>query len=670
MNPQPKHALTARLANLQSWRYGVSTQIVRVADFLRAHGYSNAETEATFDTLTKQVNDARVNILFVAEAGRGKSELINALFFSDLGRRLLPSGELHATRCITEVRFDRTRRTSVRVLPMETREAPQRFADICADESQWQHLDFDADDAASASAAFATLAETRRVTVADALSWGLHSDTLAGANIEGGMVDVPRWRYAIINFPHPLLDAGLVVIDTPGLASLTAEPEFSRENIPAADAVVVVLDAGEGVTKPDLAIWKDKLGGSRNFREREKDESGQARIVVMNKIDRLHVPDPLDAKAADREWFGEIDKRVQDVSDLMRVEPAKVIPVSALLALQGAFDGDKDAQLRGRLYRLERALATHLPENREALLGNDILNTLSGTLESIQATLDQRRFTALKGLLSLGDIRKKNLAISEALSREGSDKRDLALAALEELRSIKPIHTKLANELASLTSPEAAKSDALTTAALIANSMLSGKINDTLADYFAIARNRIKAIDAKLDEIRTLFGNLGEKHFRLTGIGHHEVHPFATHRFQTEIEKAEGEAATELMRSGNMLVRRSGAIAEQFESLIAARVIHVFEIANRESTSWMRGVFLGIERPLEELNKRMAERTGKIEKIRSAELDLAEKIAELQASIDIIKSQHAELGVLREGLERFAGHKRRDDEPPAPKPQP
>ena len=56
------------------------------------------------------------------------------------------------------------------------------------------------------------------------------------------------------------------------------------------------------------------------------------------------------------------------------------------------------------------------------------------------------------------------------------------------------------------------------TAALIANSMLSGKINDTLADYFAIARNRVKAIDAKLDEIRTLFGNLGEKHFHLPRI--------------------------------------------------------------------------------------------------------------------------------------------------------
>lgn len=645
---------------MQSWRYGVTTQIVRVADFLRGYGYSNTATEEMFDALTAKVDGARVNIIFIAEAGRGKSELINALFFADLGRRLLPSGESHATRCITEVRFDRARKIGVKLLPVETREAPRRFADIYADESQWQHIDFDANNASSIDAAFAALAETRRVTVVDAVSWGLHSDTLGNSSNDGGWVDVPKWRYAIINFPHSLLDAGLVVIDTPGLAALTAEPEFGRENIPTADSVIVLLDAGEGVTKSDLAIWKEKLGGSRSFRDREKDESGQARIVVINKIDRLHSPEALDPKEADRKWLGEIDKRVQDVSDLMRIEAVKVVPVSALLALQGAFDGDEDARHRSRLHELERAIATHLPEHREAELGKDILNTLSSTLESVQAGLDQRRFETLDGLRGLADIRNKNLALSEALSRETGDQRDLLLAALEELRSIKPIHAKLANELASLTSPETAKSDAVATTALIASAMLSAKINGMLADYFAVTRNRIAAFDAKLDEIKTLFGNFGEKHFRLIGIGHYEVHPFATHRFLTEVEKAETEAATDLMKSGDMLTRRSNGIAEQFESHIAPRVVRVLEIANRESASWMRGVFMGIEQPLEKLHNRLLERADKVEQVRSAELDLAEKIAELQASFDVIKRQHAELGVLRDSLERFAGRKRKD----------
>jgi Dynamin family len=660
---QPKHALTARLANLQSWRYGMTTQIARVGDFLREHGgvHYHAGVETQIDALTAKAEAAHITVIFVAEAGRGKSELINALFFADLGRRFLPSGELHATRCVTEVRFDRNRKTGLRLLPIESREAPRRFQDIYEDESAWRSIFFDADNPETITRAFGTLAETRRVSVGDAVSWGLHQDSLTNVSRDGGWVDVPRWRYAVINFPHPLLDAGLVIIDTPGLSALTGEPEFTHETLPAADAIVVVLDAVDGVSKSDLSIWKDQLGGARNQRDRDRDESTQARLVVLNKIDRLYFADALDPVEADRTWLREVDKRVQDVADLMRVEPIKVLPVSAMQALVGAFENNQDALLKSRLYRLERALALYLPDNRQVLLGNDILSALSDMLEAAQATLDQSRFEALEGLRALTMLRNKNLALSESISNEVGSKRVALIVALDELRAAKPVHSGLAAELSILTQPDVARTEAHATSKQIATSVMPGKLNESLAIYFAKSRARIDVIDKKLDDIRLVFGNLGENVFRNLALGHHEIHPFATHRFLTEIEKAEEAATTELSRAGNMLVRRASTLAELFESSIAKRVIHVFEIANRESSSWMRGVLTGIEKPVEELHKRMADRAGKVEMIRSAELDLAEKIAEFQAAIDVIKSKHAALSVVRESVERFGG-KRHDDE--------
>jgi predicted GTPase len=655
---QPRHALTARLANLKSWQYGVTKQIVHIADFMRAHGYSNADTEATFDRLTKRANAARVSIFFIAEAGRGKSELINALFFADLGRCLLPSDAVQATRCITEVRYNRNESPHLRVLPIESREAPRRFADLYADQAEWQTIPFTIDDPDSMHLAFNALAETRSATIAESVAWGLRSDSVTNPRRDGDGIEVPKWRYAIINYPHPILDAGLVVIDTPGLSILAAEPEFSRENIPMADVVIVVLDAAESITKPDLAIWRKKLGWSHSFREREKDGSNQTRIVVVNKIDRLMLKGHADNTEADRLWLLEIDKRIQVVAESMRIESSKVIPVSAALALQGAFANDQDALLRSRLFLLERALAEQLPNDWEAALGKDILNTLSRTLDSVQASLDQARFDALARLNELGELRKKNQAITQTLSQETDDKRISLQAAIEELRVIKPIHSKLANELAALTSPAVAKQDAAETAKQIGVSLRSGTLNDVLSSYFALLHQRIGAIDNKLDEIRTVFGNLGEHHFRRIGMGHFEVHPFATNRFQIEIDKAQEAAAAELTKSGNFLARRSSAVAEQFESVIVGRIVHLFEIAHRESTSWMRGVFSGIERPLDKLSKRLDERATRIAAIHSAELDLAEKIAEFQAALDVIKSKHAELGILRDSLERFAGNRR------------
>ncbi|MCA3002562.1 MAG: dynamin family protein [Burkholderiales bacterium] len=658
---QPRHALTARLAELQSWRYGVTTQIARIADFTRSHGYSDADTEAIFDQLTDKANTARVKIIFVAEAGRGKSELINALFFSDLGRRLLPSGAAQATRCITEVRFDRDESPHLRVLPIESRETPRRFADLYADRSEWQTIPFATDDPESIRVAFSLLAQTRRATVAESVAWGLRGNSLSKPQSDSNGTEVPKWRYAVINFPHPILNAGLVVVDTPGISVLTAEPEFSREHIPAADAVFVVLDAAEGITKSDLAIWRETLGRSRNFRERKKDESNQARIIVVNKIDRLTSQGQVHTKEADRLWQVEIDKRIREVADLMGIESNSVIPVSTALALQGLFRKDQDVLLRSRLIHLERTLTDQLPADREVALGTKILNTLSSILESVQASLDQARFDVLTGLNDLGQVRKKNQAITQALSRETDNKRANLDAALDELRTIKAIHSKLSNELAELTSPTTAKQDIADTAMKITASLRPGELHDVLSNYFALCHQRIRAINKKLDEIRTLFGNLGEHHFRKIGIGNFELHPFATNRFRLEIDKVEEVTATELPKAGNTLEHHASAVAEQFEALIAGRIVHLFEIAHRESAAWMRGVLSAIEQPLNALNKRLEERATRVAVIRSAELDLAEKIAEIQAAMDVIKIKHAELSMLRNGLERFAGKRSKRD---------
>jgi hypothetical protein len=80
---------------------------------------------------------------------------------------------------------------------------------------------------------------------------GLHVD-------ENGEVEIPRWRHAIINFPHPLLDKGLVILDTPGLNALGAEPELTLNMLASAHGVMFILAADTGVTKSDLAVWRDR----------------------------------------------------------------------------------------------------------------------------------------------------------------------------------------------------------------------------------------------------------------------------------------------------------------------------------------------------------------------------------------------------------------------------
>ena len=655
-----KHAITERLANLQSWRYGLETQLARVADALRETGFMTRDVETNLDELLRRVKRERVTIAFVAEIARGKSELINGLFFSDLGRRLLPAGLGRTTCCVTELRFDRDMATGVRLLPIETRESARKFSDLYADPSQWRSVCFEADDAASVARALAALSETKRISLAEAVAWGLHGQ---GMSISAGpngvtFVEVPRWRHAIINFPHPLLDAGLVIVDTPGLAALCAEPELARERLPTADALLLVLDVTEGVTKPDLAVWKEHLGGARNIRERAHDEKTQARMVVLNKIDELQLDGLNNLPDTGRDWLRDLDQRVKDAADLLRVDPIRVVPVSAKLGLLGKLVGDADKILKSRLYQLERSIVGNLPKGRQDPLTAEVASTLSAVLEFAQGQLDQQRFQAVKGLSELSAVRAKNEKLIAALAAQTAFTHDRLDATFRDLRGVKSIHTRLAEELATIVDIDSAKRDIQRTKLAISSSILPGSALENCNKYFFLTKEKLDAIELKVEEIRTLFSRIGNKlrrDFDLGGVYQSDAHPFATQRFQAELLKARENAENAFGKAKGPMLRRGSVLAEQFDEMIAGRVLHIFEIASRETATWMRGLYSTLEQPLEVIRVREGQRVASIEKIKSAELDLAERISELQALIDVAKQKHLILADTRQGLRRHIG---------------
>jgi len=654
-----KAAITARLADLQSWRYSLESQVSRIREFLHAHQFLTANVDAALREAGVLIADERVTITFVAEMGRGKSELINGLFFSDLGRRLLPSGPGKSTRCVTELRFSRDARTGLKLLPIETRESPRRLTELLKDESQWRAIFFDADNPDSIARALAALSETKRISVNDAVAWGLHGSGIAVAVNESNsaMVDVPRWRYAVVNLPHPLLDAGLVIIDTPGFAALSLEPELARVRVPSSDALVLVFDITQGVTKTDLATCKDYLGNTSSYRERAlgtaTDESRQMRMVVLNKIDTLEVPAQESPTETNRELLREIDRRVRDAADMLRVDPIRVIAVSARQGLAGKLANDNDQLVKSRLYQLERNLGANLPPNRQMSLTRDVLTTLSNSLDSAQAVLDSQRFETLEGLNRLNNVREKNEKMMAVVVAQAGARHDRLDSALKEVRAIKTLHAKLAEELAAAVDISDARYEADRTKTTIKGSMLSASTVESVNQYFALVGERLGAMESKIEEIRTLFHAVGEKVASEFLRGKYEVHPFPTQRFHTELQKARVKSDTEFTKTSNLLVRRGSLLAEQFEELVASRVMQIFTIASRESATWMRGLYTSIETPLLEIREQTMQRVASIDMIKNAELDLAERIAELQARMDTLKKKHSALADARSNLERY-----------------
>ena len=128
----------------------------------------------------------------------------------------------------------------LRLLPIETRLQPQALMEWRMVPEKWHRVDLDVNDPQQLAAALEMVkCETpwsRRPTP-EALGLDDAEMTIRAAR---GLVEVPRWRHALINIAHPLLRQGLVILDTPGLNAIGAEPELTV-SLPQAQAVVFIL---------------------------------------------------------------------------------------------------------------------------------------------------------------------------------------------------------------------------------------------------------------------------------------------------------------------------------------------------------------------------------------------------------------------------------------------
>ncbi|MFM2398283.1 MAG: hypothetical protein RL341_440, partial [Pseudomonadota bacterium] len=98
--------LKSDLTALAKWRESSLARIKEWLDGLKDMGLATEAHEAAFERLKAAAASDRVSVAFVAEFSRGKSELINALFFSNYGKRVVPSGAGRTTMCPTEFMYD------------------------------------------------------------------------------------------------------------------------------------------------------------------------------------------------------------------------------------------------------------------------------------------------------------------------------------------------------------------------------------------------------------------------------------------------------------------------------------------------------------------------------------------------------------------------------------
>jgi hypothetical protein len=620
-----------------AWRQDVAMALEKYQMWVNAAELTDAATEQRIARALARLADDRLSVAFVAEFSRGKSELINAIFFADYGQRILPSAAGRTTMCPTELMYDPAFPPCIRLLPIETRASNLSTSDYRDDPSAWTVLPLALDAGEEMHETFKQVSLTKHVKVEEAKRYGLFDETdpdVAATLDDNGMIEISLWRHAIINFPHPLLKQGLVILDTPGLNAIGTEPELTLNLIPNAHAVLFILAAETGVTKSDIEVWRTHIG------------AGAGRIVVMNKIDAM-----WDELKTEEENDAEIERQQTTVAHMLALEPRQVFPVSAQKALVGKINGDMPLLEKSRLGALEAALFNELIPAKQEIIRKQLSDDLGAVVGIQQATIGARIRDIVEQLQELKSLRGKNQGVIAHMMRRVEVEKKEFDGSLFKLQGTRAVFARLSTELYTTLGMDIVhKEIAAVREAMAASRFVTTGIRGPVKHFFDQARANLDISNRKIAEISEMMEMMYRKFAAEHGLSLAVPMTLSLDKYRKEIDAIE-EVYTKQFGTTTLLITSRDAVIERFFDSIASRVRRSYRAANADVEAWLKVIMSPLEAQIRQHKDQLKHRLASIQRIHDATDSLETKIESFEASQFALEKVKARLNELAGNVE-------------------
>jgi len=635
-----ENKLAYQFAAYSEWRKALVDSICDYRSWLNEQELNDAQIDQRITNLLERLREDKLNVAFVAEFSRGKSELINAIFFADYGQRLLPSSAGRTTMCPTELLYDPSKPTAISMLPIDTRSSDATTTEYKRYPDEWHTVAFNVDNNESMIAAFKEVSSTKRVTAEEAEKYGLYdpnsSDDAMSLNKDGS-IDIPCWRYAMINFPHPLLEQGLVILDTPGLNAIGTEPELTLNMLPNAHAVLFILAADTGVTKSEIDVWRQYISGTR--------WKQKGRLAVLNKIDGL-----WDELKNEKEIEKEINKQIKTSAELLGLETNQIFPTSAQKGLLAKINGDDALLAQSRLPELEKALSDELIPSKKEIVRDNTKNEIEDLIGNSNMILDSRVAGVVEQLDELKGLRGKNEDVVEHMMNKVKVDKENFEKGLQRFQALRSVFSQQTNKLFTLLGMEALKVQVHNTRETMLKASFTKTIRDAMDQFFADQKGRLVKSDEQIDEIKKMMDVMYDKFSKEHGLRKSEPPAFSTLRYQKELAKLERAYKEQFNTAFNMIANEKMTLTTKFFETLASRVIHVYEVANRDVENWLKAVIAPMESQVREHQLQLRRRLESIKRIYKATDTLEDRILELENIEKSIRAQMADLQILRQHM--------------------
>lgn len=618
-----------------TWRRDFALRLKLLGEWMKDHDLVDSALEERLQRLETQVRSDKVMVAFVAEFSRGKSELINAIFFAGYGRRIMPAAAGRTTMCPTELGYDANVPPSLRLLPIETRLRPQSLMEWRMVPEKWTRIDLDVNDPKRLAIALEKVAETKRVTPEEARLLGFWNGQASEENPpldSRGLVEIPMWRHALINIAHPLLKQGLVILDTPGLNAIGAEPELTVSLIPQAQAIVFLLGADTGVTKSDLAIWREHLIGDGH------DES--TRLVVLNKIDTL-----WDALSTPAQVQDQIDRQQSATAEILGIHKAQVIPISAHKGLLAKVTNDTDLLKRSALSELEEALSQGVLGQRRKILGAAVSTALVELRSEAARMVHIRRRDLSEQTAELRELQSKNSPVIKNMrSRISQEQTEFDLGGVK-IHAVRSVHLKLLREVFKLMGPVALKVEMSQLTATLQKKGIKFGVKRAYGETFDRLRGSLTRVQALSAEIQTMlaatFRQLNSEYgFSLLAPAMPEMK-----RYLHALDQVE-QSHLKFLSVTNAFRLAQPEFSARLVRALSTRLRVVHEAILGDVELWSKSATAQLDAQLRERRRNFSRRLEAIDRIQQASGGLNERIAEIEVQGAALHQLESKLGEL------------------------
>jgi hypothetical protein len=610
-------SFTGSLDALSGWRSALITRIDELAHFLLSHDLVQPTMAEQIELLRSRLSSDKLIVAFVAEFSRGKSELINAIFFADTGRRMLPASPGRTTMCPVELSWQGELGPRLSLLPIETRLEGLSLAELREQDRAWRHMPLNVEDPDKLAQSLQEVTRTEWMSKDRARELGFWDEKQPEENPpldEQGRVQVPAWRHAVINYPHPLLRQGLVVLDTPGLNAIGAEPELTLSLLPSAHATVFMLGADTGVTKSDMAIWRDHLNAQ-----------ALSRFVVLNKIDTLR-----DSLLTPEQVEAQIRAQQLDSARLLDVPADKVFPLSARQALTARVAGDEANNTASRLPKLEEALGEQLLPQRRAVLEEMVLKTAQQAEFHVARRLGDGRRHLAEQLLELRGLRGKSSAKLKLMLQRIDNETVEFEQCMARLQAMRTVHSRILKDVLVGLSTDRVLEEVADMGKALSTSFLNLGARKAFVALCQRLRGLLVAAQQRSTETREMlgvsFGRLNaEFGFSLALAKGPELDRFERELAMIERNYVQYLGPTQALRLS------SPRFMEQFKRMLVSRLRVVFENASGEVELWNKSASSQVDSQLRERRRSFRHRRETLERIETAASELETRISELEA---------------------------------------